>query len=227
MDNVTFAQVARGQRLHAAVHRCKVDAVYVSYMNFISTGVQKPEVIQLPAPWDRPDRGEGSATVGGAISTTPRGRWRRGVLVSSRCTTFRPAPGELLDELLPLTMKAAHQCFLDAVASENVAHGEHEVGNGQRGQDDQSLTMKYNRAAVADHHRTIGIMGGVEAMKPEDKRQPLLPRPRRTGVGILRIINGPPSAAIARSPPQSAGIRPRHFSRSLALGFPLVVHSPT
>ena len=48
MDNPKFAEVERGaQDFMQQFIDGQLDAVYVGYMNFISTGVQKPEVMQL------------------------------------------------------------------------------------------------------------------------------------------------------------------------------------
>jgi F-type H+-transporting ATPase subunit gamma len=172
MDNVTFAQVERGANdFMQQFIDAKVDAVYVSYMNFISTGVQKPEVMQLlPLRGISQTAEKEAQAVGGALSTTPRAGAvaAPGVLVSEPVYDFSPSAGELLDELLPLTMKAAlYQCFLDAVASENVAR----MVSMKSATDNadkmiKALTMKYNRARQSQITTELSeIMGGVEAMK--------------------------------------------------------------
>src|SRR5207253_2543274 len=81
---------------------------------------------------------------------------------------FYPSAQELLDELLPQTVKTAlFQCFLDAVTSENVARMvamKSATDNADKMV--KSLTMKYNRARQSQITTELSeIMGGVEAMK--------------------------------------------------------------
>jgi len=81
---------------------------------------------------------------------------------------FSPAPKELLDDLLPLTVRTAlFQCFLDAVTSENVARMvamKSATDNADKMV--KSLTMQYNRARQSQITTELSeIMGGVEAMK--------------------------------------------------------------
>jgi F-type H+-transporting ATPase subunit gamma len=81
---------------------------------------------------------------------------------------FSPSAKELLDELLPLTVKTAlFQCFLDATTSENVARMlamKSATDNADKMV--KSLTMRYNRARQSQITTELSeIMGGVEAMK--------------------------------------------------------------
>lgn len=132
----------------------KIDAVYVAYMNFISTSTQKPEVLQL-----LPLASVGSAKTGG-----------EGTLKGTATVQydFSPEPRVLLDELLPLTVKTAlFQCFLDATTSENVARMvamKSATDNADKMV--KALTMQYNRARQSQITTELSeIMGGVEAMK--------------------------------------------------------------
>jgi F-type H+-transporting ATPase subunit gamma len=180
MDNPTFAEVERGANdFMQQFIEGKIDAVYVGYMNFISTGVQKPEVMQLlplggiSQALDQIGKqsAERDAQVAaGALSTAPRPGVKAapGVLVSETVYDFSPSAGELLDDLLPLTVKTAlYQCFLDAVTSENVAR----MVSMKSATDNadkmvKALTMKYNRARQSQITTELSeIMGGVEAMK--------------------------------------------------------------
>lgn len=134
----------------------KVDAVYVAYMNFISAGSQKPNVMQLlplasvaPAAKDEKSEGKGQYHV-------------------QTVYDFYPNPQEILDELLPLTVKTAlFQAFLDATTSENVARMiamKSATDNADKMV--KSLTMQYNRARQSQITTELSeIMGGVEAMK--------------------------------------------------------------
>jgi len=142
-------------------------------MNFISTGVQKPEVMQL-----LPLGGLNQALDQSGKPTSEKdagamGRTREvvaapGVLGSETVYEFSPDARSLLDDILPLTVKTAlYQCFLDAVTSENVAR----MVSMKSATDNadkmvKALTMKYNRARQSQITTELSeIMGGVEAMK--------------------------------------------------------------
>jgi F-type H+-transporting ATPase subunit gamma len=81
---------------------------------------------------------------------------------------FSPNPKELLDELLPQTVKTAlFQAFLDATTSEHVARMvamKSATDNADKMA--KALTMEYNRARQSQITTELSeIMGGVEAMK--------------------------------------------------------------
>jgi F-type H+-transporting ATPase subunit gamma len=139
----------------------RYDAVYVAYMNFISAGVQKPDVTALlplagvaaPSP----------AAMGKDAAAAPAS-----ALAGQTTYDFYPNPKVLLDELLPQTVKAAlFQAFLDATTSENVARMiamKSATDNADKMV--KSLTMQYNRARQSQITTELSeIMGGVEAMK--------------------------------------------------------------
>jgi len=135
----------------------KIDAVYVAYMNFVSASTQKAEVTMLLP----------LATVATKTQTKP-GVTETGALAGEVIYDFSPQPKELLDELLPLTVKTAlFQCFLDATTSENVARMvamKSATDNADKMV--KALTMKYNRARQSQITTELSeIMGGVEAMK--------------------------------------------------------------
>jgi F-type H+-transporting ATPase subunit gamma len=130
----------------------KVDEVRVAYMNFISAGQQKAEVNRL-LPLSSLD----AAAKPGASQTK-----------ASTVYEFSPDAKTLLDELLPLTVKAAlFQAFLDATTSENVARMvamKSATDNADKMA--KLLTMQYNRARQSQITTELSeIMGGVEAMK--------------------------------------------------------------
>src|SRR5205823_2523158 len=112
----------------------RVDSVHVAYMNFISTGVQRAEVMTLlplagvSEATEQIGRqiAEGEAQIAaGVMDAKRRGEGVRSGPTPLHAETiydFSPAPRELLDELLPLTVKTAFfQAFLDATTSEHVA----------------------------------------------------------------------------------------------------------
>ena len=159
-----------------------IDGVYVVYMNFISTSTQKPEALTL-----LPLAGVKELVDQMAHQTAQKeAQIRAGALDTQRTGAdvqaephaaglhaevmydFSPTPRELLDELLPLAVKAAlYQCILDAAASENVSRMvamKSATDNADKMV--KSLTMQYNRARQSQITTELSeIMGGVEAMK--------------------------------------------------------------
>jgi F-type H+-transporting ATPase subunit gamma len=158
----------------------KIDSVHVAYMNFISTSTQRAQVLTLlplagvAAAVDRlaleVAEGEAQAKAGaldarrsGAdVTISPAGKQSQVIY------DFSPAPVELLDELLPLTVKTAlFQAFLDATTSENVARMiAMKSATDNADKIVKALTMEYNRARQSQITTELSeIMGGVEAMK--------------------------------------------------------------
>ena len=158
-----------------------IDAVAIAYMNFVSTGVQRPEVMTL---LPLGDVAEAAEHVAGQMAER-EAQIKAGMLDAKRSGAdvraeehatpkaevtydFSPAPRELLDELLPLTVKTAFfQAFLDATTSEHVARMvamKSATDNADKMA--KALTMQYNRARQSQITTELSeIMGGVEAMK--------------------------------------------------------------
>ena len=158
----------------------EIDAVHVAYTNFISTGMQRPEVLTI-----LPLEGlkESLERIGlqvaekeaqakaGALDATRRGenvRLEDQPMQAEVIYDFSPSVGELLDELLPLTVKTAFfQTFLDATTSEHVSRMvamKSATDNADKMV--KALTMQYNRARQSQITTELSeIMGGVEAMK--------------------------------------------------------------
>jgi F-type H+-transporting ATPase subunit gamma len=129
----------------------ELDAVYVAYMNFHSAGVQKPDVMTLLP----------LASVTGEAKETQGAR-------AETIYDFSPSAKELLDELLPLTVRTAlFQAYLDATTSEHVARMiSMKSATDNADKMVKSLTMQYNRARQSQITTELSeIMGGVEAMK--------------------------------------------------------------
>jgi F-type H+-transporting ATPase subunit gamma len=143
----------------------KIDAVHVAYMNFVSAGVQRAEVttlLPLSALKDVATSAKGQAAKDTAQPTQPAKPKENTVY------EFSPSPKELLDELLPLTLKTAlFQTYLDATTSEHVSRMvamKSATDNADKMQ--KALTMQYNRARQSQITTELSeIMGGVEAMK--------------------------------------------------------------
>jgi F-type H+-transporting ATPase subunit gamma len=131
----------------------EVDAVYVAHMNFISAGLQKPEVMTL-------------LPLAGVADETQKPDPHE--MKAETIYDFSPSAKELLDELLPLTVRTAmFQAFLDATTSEHVARMiamKSATDNADKMA--KALTMQYNRARQSQITTELSeIMGGVEAMK--------------------------------------------------------------
>jgi F-type H+-transporting ATPase subunit gamma len=132
----------------------QVDAVYVSYMNFLSASTQKPNVISL-------------LPLAGVASESKPADASASAFKKQVVYEFSPDPVSLLDELLPLTVRTAlFQAFMDATTSEHVAR----MVSMKSATDNadkmvKSLTMQYNRARQSQITTELSeIMGGVEAM---------------------------------------------------------------
>jgi F-type H+-transporting ATPase subunit gamma len=159
----------------------EIDAVHVAYMNFISTGVQKPEVLKLlplPSVEEVAERiahqtaeKEAQAKAGALDARRSGGDVQADVHHAMQGDTiydFSPSAQELMNELVPLMVKTAFfQTFLDATTSEHVARMvamKSATDNADKMQ--KALTMQYNRARQSQITTELSeIMGGVEAMK--------------------------------------------------------------
>jgi len=157
----------------------ELDSVSVVYMNFISTGVQKPDVmtlLPLAGVQEAADHiGQQAAekehqAKAGALDATRSGESVRHEEIARSTTTydFSPDPKTLLDEVLPLTVRTAlFQTFLDATTSEHVARMvamKSATDNAEKM--GKQLAMQYNRARQSQiTTELMEIMGGVEAMK--------------------------------------------------------------
>jgi F-type H+-transporting ATPase subunit gamma len=158
----------------------EIDAVHIAYMNFISTGVQKPEVmtlLPLVGVQELSEHlGQQLAEKEAQIAAGMLDAQRSGADVTAHRMTplhvevtydFMPDAKQLLDELLPLTVKTAiFQSFLDAGTSEHVARMvamKSATDNADKMA--KALTMQYNRARQSQITTELSeIMGGVEAM---------------------------------------------------------------
>jgi F-type H+-transporting ATPase subunit gamma len=132
-DNPHYEDVERlAQSYMDRFTRGEIASVNVVYMRFISTSRQSPEVLQLlPL---KPPTAEGEATSGASVQYE-----------------FSPEPEELLDELLPVTVKATlYQAFNDAVVSEHVGRMiAMKAATDNAGKMGKDLNRVYNRARQA------------------------------------------------------------------------------
>lgn len=130
----------------------ELDAVYVAYMKFLSVARQKPTVTRL-LPMSR----EAAA---GAEPVQPQR--------SAPQYDFSPPPAELLQHLLPQTVKVQlFQCFMDAAVSEQIARMVAMKAATDAASDMiKILTRTYNRARQTQITlELLDIVGGAEALK--------------------------------------------------------------
>jgi len=129
--------------------RGEVDSVHVAYMRFLSAGRQAPHVLQL----------------------LPLAPETKGESEESRPTTvqyeFSPEPRELLEELLPATVRIQmFQCFNDAAVSEQTARMvAMKAATEAAGEMITALTRRYNRARQTQiTMELLDIVGGANAL---------------------------------------------------------------
>ncbi len=158
----------------------KIDALHLVYMNFISTGMQRAEVMtllplaDLSAAAERVahDLAEKEAQMkAGAMDAKRSGadvRVEKAKLDHQSVYEFSPSARDILDELIPLTIKTAFfQAFLDATTSEHVARMvAMKAATDAADKMVKALGMEANRARQSQITTELSeIMGGVEAMK--------------------------------------------------------------
>ena len=177
-DNPRFAEVEPlANHFMEEFKAGRLDAVYVAYMNFISAGSQKPDVMTL-LPLAGVDAGVGAGAAPKNAAARPAekpapnapapGAGTAASAPASAVYDFSPDPQALLDELLPLTVRTAlFQAYLDATTSEHVARMiSMKSATDNADKMVKSLTMQYNRARQSQITTELAeIMGGVEAMK--------------------------------------------------------------
>lgn len=153
-DRPRYEQVEPiAEQMMADYRAGKFGKVSVAYMRFISTGRQRPEVLQLlPMTIDDGKSGE-----------TPVPQHSGEVQYD-----FSPAPEELLKALLPQSVKVRlYQCFTDAAVSEQVARMvAMKSATDAAGDMIKDLTRRYNRARQSQITlELLDIVGGAEALK--------------------------------------------------------------
>ena len=128
--------------------RGEIASVHVAYMRFLSAGQQRPAVVQL-----LPLKPE---TQDGAEAGPPSVEYE-----------FSPDPRQLLDELLPATVRVRlFQAFNDAVVSEQVARMvAMKAATDAAGDMIKALTREYNRARQTQiTMELLDIVGGANAL---------------------------------------------------------------
>jgi len=145
--------------------------VQVVYQRFLSVARQAATCVQLlPV---QPDASPGAAhgeppsgTRASAVSTAPTGAEQVGDGDSQY--DFSPPPARLLEELLPVMVKARlFQCFMDATVSEQVARMvAMKAATDAADEMIKLLTRQYNRSRQTQiTSELLDIIGGAEALK--------------------------------------------------------------
>ena len=132
--------------------RGEIASVHVVYMRFHSAGVQRPAVVQLLPLSTETQQGTDAAA---ATAATP---------VEYE---FSPDPKQLLDELLPATVRVRlFQAFNDAIVSEQVARMvAMKAATDAAGDMIKALTREYNRARQTQiTMELLDIVGGANAL---------------------------------------------------------------
>lgn len=125
----------------------EISAVYVAYMRFYSAGRQRPEIAQL-LPLVQP--AQAGAAPGAKVEYE-----------------FLPGAAELLDDLLPATVRVRlFQAFLDAAVSEQIARmAAMKAATDASEEMIKTLTRQYNRARqTAITMELLDIVGGANAL---------------------------------------------------------------
>jgi len=148
-DKPAFSQVEPiASSFMDAYQRKQVDSVWVTYMKFISAGVQEVETVQL-LPIEPPETAEGQA------ATTTQ-------------YDYTPPPDVLLGELLPETVKVRlFQCFTDAAVSEQASRMVAMKAATDAAADMiKTLGRQYNRARQGQITlELLDIVAGAEALQ--------------------------------------------------------------
>jgi len=130
--------------------RGEIASAHVAYMKFLSAGQQRPVVVQLlPLKPEVKDASEAGAAA-------PAVEYE-----------FSPDPRQLLDELLPATVRIRlFQAFNDAVVSEQVARMvAMKAATDAAGDMIKALTREYNRARQTQiTMELLDIVGGANAL---------------------------------------------------------------
>ena len=128
----------------------EIGSVHVAYMHFYSTARQRPEVMQLlPLAWEEPGEGE-------------EAEHARSVEFE-----FSPAPQEILEELLPASVRMRlYQAFTEAAVSEQMARMvAMKQATDAAEKKIKQLTREYNRARqTAITMELLDIVGGASVL---------------------------------------------------------------
>jgi F-type H+-transporting ATPase subunit gamma len=133
--------------------RGEIASVYVVYMKFFSAGQQRPVAVQLlPLKPEAPQKVTGEAPAAAKKSVEYE---------------FSPDPRQLLDELLPATVRVRlFQAFNDAAVSEQVARMvAMKAATDAAGDMIKALTREYNRARQTQiTMELLDIVSGANAL---------------------------------------------------------------
>jgi len=152
-DNPKYAEVETlADRFMQDYVAGKIDGVRIVYMRFISAGQQRAGVLDiLPL-----------TAVASPSSSKPTAP------TAAVQYDFFPTPGELLDALIPVTVKTSlFQAFIESAVSEQIARMvAMKAATDNAEKMTKKLTQDYNRARQSQITSELSeLMGGVEALK--------------------------------------------------------------
>jgi F-type H+-transporting ATPase subunit gamma len=164
-DKPRYEEVERlAQRYIDAYARGEFDAVRVVSMKFISNSRQAPEVMQLlpVKPPAAPKSGPAGTPASAAVSSAagPRG--------AKALYEFSPSAGELLADLLPMSVKVSlFQAFNDAVVSEQIMRMVAMKAATENAKElGKTLRRRFNRARQTQiTTELMEIIGGAAALE--------------------------------------------------------------
>ena len=158
----------------------ELDGIYFVSMNFVSTGVQRPEVSTILPLAGLSETMENMArqvaekeaqAAAGVMDAKRRGDDVKVAAIAGGKKAdyeFSPDAASLLNELLPMTVKSTiYQALLDSMTSEHVARMvAMKSATDNADKMGKALALEYNRARQSQITTELSeIMGGVESMK--------------------------------------------------------------
>lgn len=129
----------------------RIDALKVVYMRFISAGTQRPGTVDILPLSGLAGQTQQAGAGGAAVRYD-----------------FSPAPAELLEELIPSTVKISlFQAFIEAAVSEQIARMvAMKAATDNADKMAKKLTQDYNRARQSQITSELSeLMGGVAALQ--------------------------------------------------------------
>jgi F-type H+-transporting ATPase subunit gamma len=178
-DDPRFADVEEiARELMERFRAGELEKVVIVSARYLSASVQKPQITQLlPVPYPRaPETAEGAADGKSkpvpAAAGEPKasgeagafGKWRKAPVEFD----FEPGRDDLLDSLIPLSVKVAlHRILLEATASEQIARRvAMKMATDNAEEMIRAYTRKYNRQRQAGiTQQIVEVVSGAEALE--------------------------------------------------------------
>ncbi|MEI8196848.1 MAG: ATP synthase F1 subunit gamma [Phycisphaerae bacterium] len=154
-DNPKFAEIDQlADKFVQQYIAGQIDGLKVVYMQFLSAGQQKAAVLDI-----LPLSGNTALATDKLLPLAP---------VATVTYDFSPSPTEILNELIPTSVKVSlFQAFIEAAVSEQIARMvAMKAATDNAEKMTRKLTQDYNRARQSQITSELSeLMGGVEALK--------------------------------------------------------------